>query len=107
MMLYKNTKTDFFNICCWSFARRYIITIFVYYLPGLHTLKINRCNKRKWLFAKKKKQESEILIDADYADDQVLLANTPAQAKIQLHNLQQVVQSIGHYMNAQSTCVLN
>ena len=43
--------------CHSSFARWYIGTIFVYYLPRLHSLNINRCNKRKCLYAKKGKKE--------------------------------------------------
>ena len=37
----------------WSFTRRYICTIFVYDLPGLVTLNVDRSNKRKWLYIKK------------------------------------------------------
>ena len=36
----------------------------------------------------------------DYADDLVLLANTPAQAKSTLHSLKQAARSIGLYMGS-------
>ena len=50
---------------------------------------------------------TQTLMDADYTDDQALLANTPAQAESLLHNLKQVPGSIGQYVNANSSCVLN
>ena len=37
----------------------------------------------------------EIINDADYADDLALHANTPAQSKSLLHNLEQVARGIG------------
>ena len=43
------------RICCWSFSRRYISSISVDYLPGQHTSNIDRSDKRKWLYTKKKK----------------------------------------------------
>ena len=42
------------------------------------------CFSRRWYPA-------ETITDADYADDLVLLANTPVQAKLLLHSLKQVV----------------
>ena len=48
--------------------------------------------KRKWFHIEKKRQETEIITDADYADDLVLLMNTPAQAG-----------GIGSYINANKT----
>ena len=38
---------------------------------------------------------TEIMADADYLDDLVFLANTPAQAKSLPHNLEQASGSIG------------
>ena len=57
MMLYKNAKVivhspdgdRLLQYCYRSFARRYISTIFVYNLPRLCTLNVDRSNKRKWL----------------------------------------------------------
>ena len=52
-------------------------------------------------FTQKKRQYSaETIADTDYADDQVLLANTPAQAESLLHNLEQAAKGIGLYMNS-------
>ena len=39
-------------------------------------------------------------MDADSADNIVLLANTPTQAKSQLHSLEQAVSGIGLHVNA-------
>ena len=41
--------------------------------------------------------------DADYADDLVLLTNTPAQAESLLHNLVQAAKGLGLYVNANKT----
>ena len=40
-------------------------------------------------------------MDADYGDDMSLLANTPAQAKSLMHNLQWVAGGIGFHVNAE------
>ena len=42
-------------------------------------------------------------MDADYADDIVLLANTPAQAETLVHSLEQAAAGIGLYVNADKT----
>ena len=47
------------------------------------------------------------MTDADNVDNLVLLANTPAQAKSLLHNLEQAAGGIGFYLNAHKTVFLN
>ena len=42
-------------------------------------------------------------MDTDYADDIVLLANTPAQAKSLLHSLERAAGGIDLYVNADKT----
>ena len=42
-------------------------------------------------------------MDADYANDIVLLANTPAQAKTLLHCLEQAAAGIGIHVNKDKT----
>ena len=42
-------------------------------------------------------------MDSNYADDIALLANTPAQPKSLLHNLEQAAGGIGLYVNADKT----
>ena len=42
-------------------------------------------------------------MDADYADIQVLLTNTPTQAKSLLHNLEQAAKGTGFCLNSDKT----
>ena len=42
-------------------------------------------------------------MDADYADDIALLANTPTQAESRLHSLEQAADGIGLHVNADKT----
>ena len=75
-------NTDFFDFVAEVLQGWYISTIFVYNLSRLQTSNVNRSNKRKWLYDKKKPisrwYPAESLIEADYKDNLVLLANTPA-----------------------------
>ena len=69
---------------------------------------INRSNKRKWFNLKKKQEAKNIqlklfVIDTVYADDLMLLTNTPSQAESQLHFLKQAVRGIGFCVNANKT----
>ena len=41
--------------------------------------------------------------DADYGDDIAILANTPKQAKTQLHSLERAAAGIGLHVNAHKT----
>ena len=54
------------------------------------TLKKARCRQ----------YSEETITNADYADDIVLLTNTPTQAKSLLHSLEQAVGGIGLHVNA-------
>ena len=47
-----------------------------------------------------KQYPTKTVADADYADDLVFLANTPAQAKSLLQSLEQSARDIGLYMNS-------
>ena len=53
--------------------------------------------------ARIKHHPTEIITDADYADDLLLLANTPSQAKSLLHSLEQAARGIGLYVNLDKT----
>ena len=46
---------------------------------------------------------SKTITDADYADDIVILANTPNQAETLLHSLERAAASIDHHVNAHKT----
>ena len=48
-----------------------------------------------------RRYSAQTITDADYADDIALLANTPAQAETQLHNLERAAAGI--YDNADKT----
>ena len=66
MIFYRNMKVKvrspngdrFLRHCCWSSARRYISTIFVYNLLRLCKSKVNRSNKKNGFTLKKKKARS-------------------------------------------------
>ena len=49
---------------------------------------------------KERRNPAHTIIDANYADDIALLANTPAQAEFQLHSLEQEAFGIGLHVNA-------
>ena len=46
---------------------------------------------------------TKIITDADYADDIVILANTPCQAETLLHSLELAATGIGLHVNAHKT----
>ena len=45
----------------------------------------------------------QTITEADYTDDIVLLANTPAEAETLLHNLERAAAGVGLYVNADKT----
>ena len=53
--------------------------------------------------ANNRKYTAETITNTDYADDQALLTNPPAQAESLLHSLEQAPEAIGLYMNANKT----
>ena len=46
---------------------------------------------------------AQTIMDADYADDLALLANSPTSAESLLHNLEWAAGSIGLHVNADNT----
>ena len=52
---------------------------------------------------KSSRYPSQTITDADYANDMVLLANTPAQDETLLHILEQAAAGIGLHVNARKT----
>ena len=91
-----------------------------------HTINVSKANERKWFHTKKGKKmishrkyhRSRLwrwpsasckwypagpMKDADYADDLVLLANTPAQAESLLHSLEQAARGFCLYVNSDKT----
>ena len=49
---------------------------------------------------------AQTIADTDYADDLVLLANTPAQAKSQLHSLEKAAGGIGLHDKTEYMCFI-
>ena len=104
MMIYKNTKvkvrfpdgdTDYFNIlqvCCKE-------THYVF----KRSIDIRKDNGFKLAKERSRKYTAQAIMDKDYTDDRALLANTPAQAKIQLYSLEQAAAGIGLHVNADKT----
>ena len=99
--------------CCWSFPKRYVSIISVYNLAWLCTSKVDRYDKRKLLYAKKKARSrryiGKIITDADYEDDLAVVGNAPAQAKflLQARSKQQQALVSSWAQKKQRICVLN
>ena len=88
--------------CRRSLKKRYIRAIFLYTRPRLRPLSIHRSNKRKCsqiIKSKKQMISRKTIINANYANDLVLLANIPEQSKFLLHSLDQVAGAIGLCVN--------
>ena len=108
MLLYKNTKGLLIGWrhrllwhCRRCSTRRYVNPIPVHNLPILGTWNVDIFNKRKRLYSGKGKMQAipRTIIDADYADDIALLANTPARAESLLHSLEKETGGIGLHVN--------
>ena len=100
-MLYKNTKvevrpsqdgdTDYFDIVAGvlegdTFAQYLRIICLDYVLrTSIHKMKENGFKLTK---EGSRRYSAQAITDADYADDIVLLANTPAQAETLLHSME-------------------
>ena len=104
IMLYKNMKikvctpdgkTDFFDTVVGVLQGNTLAPISVHNLPRLHALNVN--DKRKWLYTKKASYRNY------YADDIVLLANTPIQAESLPHSLEQAAGGSSLHVNADKT----
>ena len=115
MMLYRNMKvkvrsldgdTDYFNIvagvlqgdilgpCLFIICLHYVLR------TSIHRMKENCFKLRK---ERSRRYPAQTIMDADYSDDIVLLANTPSQVKTQLHSLKQAAAGIGFHVNAHKT----
>ena len=100
MMLYRNTKvkvhspdgdTDYFNIVAGVLQgdtlAPYLFIIYLDYMLRTSTDKMKE-NSFKLTMERSRRYPVQTITDADYADDIVLLANTPTQAEILLHSLE-------------------
>ena len=112
MMQYKNTKvrspdgdTDYFNIVGvlqGDTLAPYLFIIYVDYVLRT-SIDIRKDNGFKLVKERSRRNPAQTIMDADYADDIPLLANTPAQAKTLLHSLEIAATGIGRHVNADKT----
>ena len=114
MMLYKNTKvkvcslvgdSDFFDVADVlqvDTLAPYLFLIFLDYVLRMliDLMKENGFMQKK---ARSRWYPMQTIMDADYMDDMVLLANTPTQAESLLHSLGQTASDISLHVNADKT----
>ena len=108
MMLYKNTKikvhsldgdTDYFDIVAGVLPGD-TLNPYLFICLNYMSIDIMKDNGFKLAKERSRKYSAHTIMDADYADDIALLANTPAQAKTLLHFLKQAAAGIGLHVNA-------
>ena len=114
-ILYRNTKmkvrsldgdTEYFDIVAGVLQgdtlAPYLFIICLDYV--LRTL-IDKIKENSFKLIKKRsrKYPAKTITDADYADDIVILANTPNQAETLLHSLERAATGIGLHVNAHKT----
>ena len=112
MILYRNTKvkvrspdgdTDYFDIVADllqgdTLAPSLFIICLDYVLrTSIHKMKDNGFKLTK---ERSRKYLAQAILDADYANDKVLLGNTPAQVETQLYSLKWVATGKGLYVKA-------
>ena len=72
----------------------------IFFITSIDLIKENGLTLRN---TRSRRYPAENITDADYADDLVLLANTPAQTESLLHRLDQETGGIGINVNANKT----
>ena len=112
MMLYRNTKvkvqspdgvTNYFNIIAGVLQGGTLaLYLFVICLDYMLRTSIDKIKENGFKLTKERSRRypTQTIMDAVYADDIALLANTPAQAKTLLHSLEQAAAGIGLHVNA-------
>ena len=115
MILYRNTKvkvrypdgdTDYFdNVVGVLQGDTLISFLFIIFLDYVLRTSIDKMKDNGLRLKKERgrRYPAQTNMDVDYANDIVLLANTPAQAETQLHCLEQSTPSIGFHVNAHKT----
>ena len=107
MMLYRNTKvkvctshwdTDYLNIVGDTLAPY----LFILCLDDVLRTSIDKIKENSVKLTKERSRRypAHTIMDADYANNIVFLANTPTQAKTMLHSLEWAVTSISLHVNA-------
>ena len=79
--------------------------LFIICLDYVLRTSIDKIRENGFELAKKRgrRYPAKTITDADYADDIVILANTPNQAETLLHSLERAVAGIGLHVNAHKT----
>ena len=115
MILYRNSKvkvrspdgdTEYFDIVA-GVLQGDTVAPYLFIVCLDYVLRISIDKIRENGFEQKKKRSrrypAKTIIDADYADDIALQANTPNQAETLLHSLERAAASIGLHINAHNT----
>ena len=109
MMLYRNTKvkfcspdgdTEYFDIVLQGDTLGpYLFIICLDYVLRTSIDKMKE-NGSKLTKERSRSYPAQTITDTDYADDIVLMANTPTQAETLLHSLERAAAGIGLHVNA-------
>ena len=109
-MLYRNTKvrspdgdTDYFNTVAGVLQEdTLVLYAFIICLYNKLRMSIDLIKENGFKLAKERSRRypAQTITDADYVNDIELIANTPAQAKSQIHSLERATGSIGLHVNA-------
>ena len=114
-ILYRNTKvkvrspdgdTEYFDIVAGVLQRDALAPyLFIICLDYLLRTSIDKIKENGFELTKKRSRRypAKTIIDADYADDIAILANTPSQAETLLHSSEQASAGIGLHVNAHKT----
>ena len=114
-ILYRNTKmkvcspdgdTDYFDIVAGVLQGNTLAAcLFIISLDYVLRTLIDKIKENGFELTKKRSRRypAKTITDADYADDIVILANTPVQTKTLLHTLERAAAGIGLHVNAHKT----
>ena len=114
-ILYRNTKvkvrspdgdTEYFDIVAGVLQGDTLAPyLFIICLDYVLRTSIDKIRGNGFELTKKRSRRypAKTITDTDYADDIVILANTPDQAETRLHSLERAAAGIGLYVNAHKT----
>ena len=112
MMLYRNTKvkvcsldgdTDYFNIVAGVLQGDTLASyLFIIGLDYVLRTSIDKMKENGFELTKERSRRypAKTIMDTDYADDIVLMENTPARSEALLHSLEQAAAGKGLHVNA-------
>ena len=115
MILYRNTKvkvrspdgdTEYLDIVAGVLHGDTLAPyLFIICLDYVLRTSMDNIRENGFVLTKKRSRRypAKTITDADYANDIVLLANTPNQAETQLHSLDRAAAGIGLHVNAHKT----